>query len=71
MTTPQYIINFRRQDGFVDQIEAANEASLGGHIAHLMYDYEEFWVRENPGGAIVMVYEKRGSLNRPSRGGRA
>ena len=60
-----YVINFRRGDGFIDQIEAKNEASLGGHLAHLMYDYESIWVRKNPGGAVVLVYDKRGSLNRP------
>ena len=63
-----FVINYRQQDGRVEQTEAKNEASLGGHIAHLMYDYSVFWVRENPGGAIIMIYDKYGSMNRPSRG---
>lgn len=60
-----YTICYRRRDGGVETIEAKNAASLGGHLAHLMYDYPAIWVRQNPGGAIVLVYDKSGELDRP------
>lgn len=60
-----FTICYRRGDGNVETVQAKNEASLGGHLAHLLYNYPAVWVRRKPGGAIVLVYERSGGLDRP------
>lgn len=60
----EYTINYRTPAG-IDQVHCASLASVLGHIQHLSGDFPRIWVRENPGGSIVLVYDRDGGLVRP------
>lgn len=61
----EYVICFRRPDGYVETESASNLASMFGKVAHLAHDYSQVWVREDPGGAIVLVWDREGAMTRP------
>ena len=61
----EYVLCYRRQDDHVETIECRSFASVMGHLTHVAADYETAWVRQNPGGNIVLVYEARGAMDRP------
>lgn len=60
-----YTICYRRGDGQVETEDRDSLASVMGVLGHLTHDYSEIWVRQKPGGAIVLVYDADGGLDRP------
>lgn len=51
--------------GGVQTRDCDSFASVAGVLPHLANDFDSIWVREMPGGAIVLVYEKAAGLTRP------
>ncbi|QDH50409.1 hypothetical protein [Caulobacter phage KcrB] len=60
-----YRIFYRAPSGRIETDDRPSMASVLGVLQHLIYDYEEVWVRETPSGAIILVYDGTGALNRP------
>jgi hypothetical protein len=67
----EYVICYRRPDGYIEHETAKTLPSAFGKVAHLAHDYPQIWVRVNPGGAIVLVRDRIGYLQRPSRPSRS
>ncbi len=61
-----FVICYDRGDGHVYTDERQTLVSVMGTLGHLTHDYDLIWVREGPGGPIVLLFDRRGRLPRPN-----
>lgn len=57
-----FVICYDRGDGHVQTDERETLVSVMGVLGHLTEHYGSIWVRENPGGAVVLRFEREGGL---------
>lgn len=62
-----YVVSWRRPDGHVESQDAVDNCSMLLILLQKMNHFKSVWVRESCGGAIVLVYDAYGNLQRPPR----
>lgn len=61
-----FVVSWRLPDGHVQSKAVPDTCSMLLTFQHAMTYHKSVWVREDPGGAIILVYDAYGNLLRPS-----